>query len=99
MSIKNCWNIWKMIAIGHHDLKGDKNMKKMTIEEYNKKLQEKYPKDNLSCLEYSLMTKPCVIQCNNCGKIYSFTQGQFALKRKDIFCKKCKYAKSTGYPP
>lgn len=65
-------------------------MKKMTIEEYDKKLQEKYPKDNLSCLEYSLMTKPCIIQCNNCGKIYSFTQGQFALKRKDIFCKKCK---------
>ena len=44
-------------------------MKKMTIEEYDKKLQEKYPKDNLSCLEYSLMTKPCIIQCNNCGKI------------------------------
>lgn len=65
-------------------------MKKMAIEEYNKKLQEKYPKDNLSCLEYSLMTKPCIIQCNNCGTIYSFTQGQFALKRKIYFVKNVK---------
>lgn len=37
-------------------------MKKITIEEYNKKLQEKYPKDVLSCLKYSLMTEPCIIQ-------------------------------------
>lgn len=65
-------------------------MYQTTLEHFEKKLQEKFPNDNLTVLSFSKANNPVKIRCNKCNHIYNYNRGTtlYASKRKD-FCKLC----------
>lgn len=62
----------------------------MNINDYNKKLEKKFPNEKLKALTYTKMKEPCKIQCQLCKEIYSYKMGESPFKKeKQTFCKKC----------
>ncbi len=58
--------------------------------DFEERLKNKYPNEDLSILEYRTTKKPGKIKCNTCGKIYSFKQMYSAItpKKKNL-CQDC----------
>lgn len=63
---------------------------RLTIEEFQKKIEKLYPQENLTVLNYTLKNRPCSIKCNNCGQIYTLKNAEsFYNRDKKRICKKC----------
>ena len=63
---------------------------KLTLEEFQNKIDEKYPQEKLKVLKYKLYTKGCEIQCENCGSTFMLDNASsFLNKDKKRVCKKC----------
>lgn len=62
----------------------------MNIKQYNQRIADKFPEENLIVLDYSRMDKGCKIQCIDCETVYEFVRGDSPLKKeKTTLCKKC----------
>lgn len=64
-------------------------MKKLTLEEFNKKLKLIHPNENLEAISYGGDRKETEVICLNCGTHYIKNGGNFLDKRKTSICKKC----------
>ena len=64
-------------------------MKKLTLEEFNKKLKLIHPNENLEAISYGGDRKETEVICLNCGTRYIKNGGNFLDKRKTSICKKC----------
>lgn len=60
----------------------DKLMKKLTQEEFNKKLDDTYPNHQLEILQFSHSTGPLTIKCKLCGKTVTVSKAVNFLRRK-----------------
>lgn len=61
----------------------------MNIEKFQKRINEKYPKENLQVLNYDTMKKPVKIKCLKCGNEFSIQGQNYFLKTKKRVCNKC----------
>ena len=61
----------------------------ISLEEANRRLHEKIECYDL--IEYNGMSKPCKIQCRNCGKILSFANVYSAISSMSNYCYSCNY--------
>lgn len=64
-------------------------MTKLTKEDINRKLHNRWPNENLICLEYITAKQPAKIKCNTCGTIYNFQRAENLFRKKGYFCPKC----------
>lgn len=55
--------------------------KRYTIEEMQEKLDNMFPDEDLTILEWYSMTTPVKIKCNNCGTIFTHTTGRSYFNR------------------
>ena len=67
---------------------------KMNILE--KKIKERFPNENIEVLSYTIMKKPALVKCLNCGTIYELKAENFIRKEKRCICKKCVNNHSGG---
>ena len=55
-----------------------------------KKINEKYQKEKIEVLEYTLMKNPAKVKCLKCNSEYKLTRAEnFIRKEKTCICKKC----------
>lgn len=65
-------------------------MKRITLEEYKLRIQQRFPDENFKVLEYTSLNKLAKIQCLNCGKIIIVNNaGNFLAKSKKYGCAQC----------
>ncbi len=63
-------------------------MRKLTIEQLNNRIQERFPGEQLEIIKYERMKDPFSIKCLHCGTIYNFASAEnFFLKKRG--CPKC----------
>lgn len=59
-------------------------------EEFEKRINERYPKENFQIISYKNMSSPLEIKCLKCNKILSFPQAKnFLAKNKKAGCSDC----------
>lgn len=57
---------------------------------FQKKLNNKFPNENLTALSYNGCKNNTSIKCNTCGRVYSFEHAENAYsKRKKFICGHC----------
>ena len=62
-----------------------------------KKIREKYPSEDISVENFTIMRQPATVRCNICGQIYTLKQAQnFLRKDKTCICRKCQNDHSGG---
>ena len=62
----------------------------ISIAKFQDKVQQHYPNEHLKVLSYLGARDKCVIECLNCGRIYTFKQsGNILSKKKKILCHYC----------
>ena len=54
----------------------------MKISEYNDRISQKFPKEDLTCIEYKSMKLPVKIRCDKCKNVYFFKKGESPLKKE-----------------
>lgn len=54
---------------------------KITKEEFLNRFYKNYPEANISIIEYSAITKPCIVKCNICGKEYKKSLAKYFLSQ------------------
>ena len=64
-------------------------MKKLTLQEFQTKINQTHPKEQLIALSYQGDDTECQVQCAKCGTIYTKVAGYFKDKRKISICKNC----------
>lgn len=64
-------------------------MKKLTLEDFQARLKEVHPKENLQTIEYQSGRLPAAVKCLTCGTSYVKNGEYFLDKRKVSICKKC----------
>lgn len=63
----------------------------VSIENFQKKVNEHYPEEQLTVLEYLGARSKCSIRCDSCGQIHSYAySGTVLSSRKVILCHKCR---------
>lgn len=63
---------------------------RLSIQEFQLKIDKLYPNESLTVLNYTLKNRPCSIKCNNCGQIWTLQNAEsFYNKYKKYVCKKC----------
>ena len=60
----------------------------MTLEQFNKKIDKKFPQNHLQVIYYTTMKEPTLIKCLDCNTEFYFEHAENALRRK-YGCKKC----------
>lgn len=60
----------------------------MTLEQFNKKINKKFPKNHLQVIYYTTIKEPAIIKCLDCNTEYYFEHAENILRRK-YGCKKC----------
>lgn len=60
----------------------------MTLKQVQLKINKKYPKDNLTVMEYTTMKSFMSVKCNNCNKIFSVQRAENFFRRK-VGCNCC----------
>lgn len=58
--------------------------KKITEEQFLKRFKTIFPESKIKILEYTAISKPCIIQCLKCKKIHHYNKGNDVLNRH--FC-------------
>ena len=67
-----------------------KNMKKLTLQEFQDRLNIIHPKEKLQALKYNGDKKSAIVKCLTCGTIYEKpNSGYFTDERKKSVCKIC----------
>ena len=64
-------------------------MRKLTLEQFQQKLNNVHPKEQLQALNYNGDSNDCDVKCLTCGSCYTKKAGYFVDKRKVSICKKC----------
>ena len=64
-------------------------MKKLTLEDFQERLNNIHNKEKLKALNYNGNDKKCEVQCLTCLTIYTKQANNFLDKRKVSICKKC----------
>ena len=65
-------------------------MKQLTIKDFQRKLDTKYPNESLEALTYIDMKSPAKVKCKNCGIEVELKSAQnFFLSSKKRVCPKC----------
>lgn len=65
-------------------------MKKVDLNEFIRRITEKFPLENFEVLEYHSWRKPAIIKCCSCGKeIHVSSAGNFCAKNKKYGCVNC----------
>lgn len=64
-------------------------MRKLTLEEFQQKINEIHPREKLIALTYNGDSCECSVMCKKCGNIYVKKAGYFKDKRKVSICKTC----------
>jgi hypothetical protein len=63
---------------------------RLTLEQFQEKINKKYPNERLKALNYTLKDKPASIQCLKCGNIYTLNNADsFLSPDKNRVCKIC----------
>lgn len=63
---------------------------RLTLENFQEKINKKYPEENIKVLSYSLRKNPCTVQCLTCGKIITLENADsFLLPDKKYICHRC----------
>lgn len=63
---------------------------RLTLEDFQEKINKKYPKEKIKVLTYSLRKNPCTVQCMTCGEIITLDNaGSFLVPEKKYICHKC----------
>lgn len=66
-------------------------MARVTKEDFEKRVKERFPDEEFEVLSYDSLGKPLKIQCLNCGKIIEVSQASnFLIYSKKQGCKYCK---------
>lgn len=62
----------------------------MTINDFQNKINKKFPNENLQVLDYTQMKKSATIQCLTCGEIITMNNAyNFFTRHKECACPKC----------
>lgn len=62
----------------------------MNIKEFQEKINQRFPNENLKVIEYTKAKKYCKIQCLTCGKIYDFIRAENSYRKdKKHLCPNC----------
>lgn len=70
-----CYDCWK---------------REKTKKDFINKLKLKHPCDDLTIIGFVSRNKPCTVKCNNCGHLYYYKRGSYALNRTtEYFCRDC----------
>ena len=64
-------------------------MKKLTIEEFQNRLNKVHPKEKLQAISYDGGRVMCKVKCLTCGQIYEKMGEYYLDKRKVSICKNC----------
>lgn len=64
-------------------------MKKLTVQDFQVRLNNAHPKENLKALSWGGDRGDSQVQCLDCGTIYTKRGGYFLDKRKTSICKNC----------
>lgn len=64
-------------------------MKKLTLEQFQDKLNKTHPLEKLKAINYDGNSKECQVMCLKCQNIYVKRAGYFVDKRKKSICKNC----------
>ena len=65
--------------------------KKISQQEYERRIEERFPEESFTVLEYTSTAKPAIIKCNSCGDIIKVSRAlNFLAPNKVNGCKKCK---------
>ena len=70
-------------------------MKKITKEEFERRLKEKFPNEPIEILKYEKMSGPVDYKCLICGEQHYIYKGSDLLYKKHL-CNKCWYSKGKG---
>lgn len=63
---------------------------RLTLADFQEKLNKKYPKEHLQALNYTLKNEPCNIKCLTCGNIYHFMNAEsVCAPEKQRLCSYC----------
>lgn len=63
---------------------------RLTLKDFQEKLNIKYPNENLKALKYTLKDKPATVKCLKCGNIYTLENAEsFFNKDKKRVCSHC----------
>ena len=55
-----------------------------------KRIKEKYPKEDIVVIQYTKMIDPATVKCKRCGSEYTLTHAEnFLRKNKKCVCKRC----------
>lgn len=66
-------------------------IKMVSIENFQEKINKHYPEEHLTVLEYLGARNKCKIRCDSCGQVYSYVQsGNILSSKKTVLCHKCK---------
>lgn len=64
--------------------------KKISEDEFYKRVKDKYPNENFEIIEYTTMSNPLKIRCNSCNQILCYPQAKnFLVKNKKFGCSDC----------
>lgn len=67
-----------------------------TKEEFQNKINEKYPDESLEVISFRGVYYPGAIKCLQCGEVYQLSESRnFIIKQKKILCKKCNGTKNV----
>lgn len=64
-------------------------MKKLSLEEFQLKIDNIHPKEKLKAMDYNGDNKDCTVQCLICNTLYIKKGGYFTNKKTKSICKKC----------
>lgn len=64
-------------------------MKKLTLDDFQIRLNQVHPNENLQAISYEGNSKDAVVKCCSCGEVYTKKAGCFLDKRKVSICKNC----------
>ena len=68
----------------------NKSGSRLTLSEFQQKIDKLYPEQKLTVLNYTLKNRPCTIRCDFCGEQYTLQNAEsFYNKNKKRICKKC----------
>lgn len=64
--------------------------KAVTLQEFNRRIKERFPEEKFEILEYSVAGKPAIFKCCTCGKEISVSSAlNFLAKNKRYGCVNC----------
>jgi hypothetical protein len=65
-------------------------MRKLSIDEIEKRIKVRFPNENFTIIEYTSLGKPLIIKCNECGNIYVINKASnFFSATKAYGCINC----------